>query len=70
MPRKAFLGAIVLFVCVAQILGIPDCSGGTHKGHAIQNIPYTGSYQDGADTYVSRDNTSHPFIKSVTRECW
>ena len=70
MPRKAFLGAIVLFVCVARILGIPNCSGGIHKGHMIQNIPYTGSYQDGEGTYVSRDNTSHPYIFPLLRECW
>lgn len=70
MPRKAGLGAIVLLVCVAQTLGIPDCSGGIHKGHMLQNIPYTDSYQDGEGTYVSRDNTSHPYVFPLIRECW
>ena len=70
IPRRAILGAIVLFVCVAQILAISDCSGGIYKGHMLQNISYTGAYQDGEGTYVSRDNTSHPFVKGLARECW
>ena len=70
MPHKAFLGATVFLVCVTQILGIPDCSGGIHKGHMLQNIPYTGPYQDGEGTYISRDNVSHPYVFPLIRECW
>ena len=70
MPRKAVLGAIVLFVCVAQTVGIADCSGGIEKGHMIKTIPYTGSYQDGDGTFVRRDNVTHPYVFPLIRQCW
>ena len=70
MHHKAVFGAIVCFICVAQTVGIADCSGGIHKGHMLQNITYTGSYLDGEGTYVRCDNVSHPYVFPLIRQCW
>ena len=65
----------ILFIVIAAdgilpITAIPDCSGGIHKGRMITSPSYTGRYQDGQGTYVTRDNETHPYVFPIKRKCW